>query len=60
MIQTILDIDHCQSFKLIMTHNENIKTFEVVSKHLEMEHERLKSFPSSNVELVAKGSGPKG
>jgi len=38
-----------------MAHNDNIKTFETISKHLEMEQECLKSFPSSSAALVAKG-----
>jgi len=40
-----------------MVHNKNIKTYAAISIHLEMEQERLKSFTSSNVALVAQGSG---
>ena len=43
-----------------MTHNENIQTFEAISKHLEMEEDRLKAYTPSNVVFVAKGNGPKG
>jgi len=43
-----------------MAHNDNIKTFQKIPKHLEMEDERQKSFAPPNVALVAKGSKPKG
>jgi len=43
-----------------MSHNENIKTFEAISKLLEMEDEKQISFAPSSVALVAKGSKPKG
>jgi len=43
-----------------MAHNENIKTFDVVLKHLEMEDERQKSLAPPSVALVAKGGKSKG
>jgi len=43
-----------------MAHNENIKTFDAVSKHLEMEDERQKSLAPLSVALVAKGGKSKG
>ena len=43
-----------RSFKLIIAHNENIKTFEAISKHLEMEEERWKLSTHSNMTFVAK------
>jgi len=43
-----------------MPHNENIQTFEAISKHLEMEEERIKAYTLSNVAFVAKGSRLKG
>ena len=43
-----------------MTHCEHIKTFEAISKHLEMEEEHLKLYTTPSVAFVAKGSGPKG
>jgi len=41
-----------------MAYNENIKTFEAISKHLEMEDEHQKSLPFSNVAFVALDSKP--
>ena len=43
-----------------MAHNDHINTFEAISKHLEMEEERLKQYAPSSMAFVAKGSGPKG
>jgi len=43
-----------------MAHNDNVKTFDVVSKHLEMEDERQKSLAPPSVALVAKGGKMKG
>ena len=34
------DNERWTSFKVIITHIEHIKTFEAISKHLEMEEER--------------------
>ena len=54
------DNEHWKSFKVIMTHSENIKTFEEISKHLEMKEERIKIYAPPSVAFVAKGSGPRG
>jgi len=43
-----------------MAHNKNLKNFDAISKHLEMEEERKKLLIPPNVALVAKGSKPKG
>ena len=43
-----------------MSHNDNIKTFDAVLKHLEMEDERQKSLAPLSAELVAKGGKLKG
>ena len=53
------DNEHWKSFKVFMTHSERIKTFEAISKHLEMEEERLKLYVPPSVAFVAKGSGPR-
>ena len=45
---------------MFVTHSEHIKTFEAISKHLEMEEECLKLYAPPSVAFVAKGSGPKG
>jgi len=37
-----------------MAHNDNIKTFDTISKHLEIEDERQKSVAPPSVALVAK------
>ena len=47
------------SFKLILVHNENIQTFEVILKHLEMEQKCIKAYVHSNVAFVAIGNKPK-
>jgi len=36
MIRALLDTKRWESFKLVMAHNENIKTFEIISKHPEI------------------------
>jgi len=43
-----------------MAYNDNIKTFDAVLKHLEMEDEQQKSFAPPSVALVAKGGKSKG
>jgi len=43
-----------------MVHDESIKTFEAISKHLEMDDERQKSLLSYSVAFITKGSKPKG
>jgi len=43
-----------------MAHNGNIKTFNDISKHLEVEDEHKKSLAPANVALVAKGSKHEG
>jgi len=43
-----------------MAYNKNIKTFNAISKHLEIEDERQKSLAPPSVALVAKGGKPKG
>jgi len=43
------DNEHWKSFKVIMTHSENIKTFEEISKHLEMKEERIKIYAPRSV-----------
>ena len=47
-------------FKVIMTHNENIKSSKVISNQLEMEEEHIKTYAPPNVAFNAKGCGPKG
>ena len=54
------DNEYWKSLKVIMTHSEHIKTFEEISKHLEMEEEHLKLYAPLSVAFVAKGLGPKG
>jgi len=41
-----------------MTCSEKIKTFEVISKHLEIEQERIKMYAPLSVAFIAKGRGP--
>jgi len=43
-----------------MTHSEHIKTFEAISKHLEMVEKSLKLYAPPSVVFVAKGLEPKG
>jgi len=43
-----------------MTHSEHSKIFDAISKHLEMEEERIKIYASPSVAFVDKGSGPRG
>ena len=47
-------------FITMMTHNENIKTFAEITKHLELEDERLKTYAPSPAALVARTGRPKG
>ena len=54
------DNEHWKSFKVFMAHSEHINTFEAISKHLEMEEERLKLYAPPSVTFVAKGLGPRG
>ena len=44
----------------MMTHNESIKTFADITKHLELEDERLKACVPPSVALVARVDRPKG
>lgn len=53
------DNGHWKSFKTFMAHSDHINTFEAISKHLEMEEERLKQYAPSSMAFVAKGSGPR-
>jgi len=53
VIRALLDTELWRNFSQIMAHNENIKTFDAISKHLEMEDECQKSLAPSNVALVA-------
>ena len=41
-----------------MSHNENIQTFEVISKHLKMEEEHISAYAPSNVAFAPKGNMP--
>jgi len=43
-----------------MAHNNNIKTFDAVSKHLEIEDEQQKSLAPPRVALVSKQGKSKG
>jgi len=54
------DNEYWKSFKVFMTHNEHVKTFEAISKHLEMGEEHLKLYAPPSVAFIAKGLGPKG
>ena len=49
-----------ENFSQFMAHNDNIKTFDVVSKHLEMEDEQQKALAPPSVALVSKGGKTKG
>ena len=60
VIRALPDTKLWQNFSQVMAHNENIKTFDAISKHLEMEDKRQKSLVPPCVALVAKGSKPKG
>jgi len=46
------DNEHWKSFKVIMTHSEQI--FEAISRHLEMEEKRIKIYTPPSVAFVAK------
>ena len=43
-----------------MAHSEHINIFKAISKHLEMEEERLKLYTLPSLAFISKGSGPKG
>jgi len=60
VIRALPDNELWRNFSQVMALNENIKTFNVISKHLEMKEEGQKSHAPSNVALVAKGSKLKG
>ena len=60
VIRALPDTKLWQNFLQVMAYNKNIKTFDAISKHLEMEDERQKSLAPPNVALVAKESKPKG
>jgi len=60
VIWALPDTDLWWNFSQVMAHNDNIKTFEAILKHLEMVDERKKSLAPPNVALVAKESKPKG
>jgi len=47
-------------FSQVMAHNDNIKTFDAISKHLKMEDERQKSLAPPSVSLVIEGGKSKG
>ena len=49
------DNEHWKSFKFIMTNNENIKTFEAIWKHLEMEEKCIKIYTPPSVAFITKG-----
>jgi len=59
-IQALLKTKLWENVSQVMAHNENIKTFDAISKHLEMEDERQKSLTPPSVALVAKGGKSKG
>ena len=46
MNKPLLDTKLWQNFSQAMAHNENMKTLDAISKHLEMEDERLIACPS--------------
>jgi len=52
--------DRWKPFVTMMTHNENIKTFAEITKHLKLEDERLKAYAPPPVVLVARAGRPKG
>ena len=60
VIQALLNTKHCQTFSLIMAHNENIKTFKAISQHLKMEDERQKVLAPFGVAFVGNDNKPKG
>jgi len=47
-------------FITMVIHNESIKTFTDITKHLELENERLKACAPPPVALVARVDRPKG
>ena len=49
-----------KNFSQVMAHNDNIKTFDAISKHLEMKDERQKSLAPPFVALAVRESEPKG
>jgi len=60
VIRALSNTDLWWNFSLVRAHNDNKKTFEAISKHLEMADERQKWLTPPNVAFVAKGSKPKG
>jgi len=60
VIWALPDTKLWHKFSLVMAYNENIKPFDAILKHLEMEDERQKSLAPPSVALVVKGTKPKG
>ena len=60
MIRALPKTKLWENFSQVMVHNDNIKTFDAVSKHLEMEDERERALAPLSVALVAKGGKSKG
>ena len=61
MIQVLLSQPkHWETVKLVMTHFDHLETFVEIQSHLKMEEERLKTFSSSSVAVVAEGNLPRG
>ena len=56
----LVESQHWNHVKTILTHSEHIKTFAEVQSHIEMEEERLKMLDTPYVDLVAKENRPKG
>jgi len=54
------DNEHARSFKVIMAHSANIKTFKAISKHLQIEEDCMKAYAPPNMAFFPSGSGPKG
>ena len=49
-----------ENFSQVMAYNDNIKTFDAVWKHLEMEDVRQKALAPPSVALVARAGKTKG
>jgi len=60
VIRALPDAKLWHDFSLVMAYNENIKTFDAILKHLEMEDERQKSLAPPSVALVSRGGKSKG
>ena len=56
VIRALPDTELWQNFSQVMVHNENIKTFDAILKHLKMEDERKKSLAPLNMALISKES----